>query len=165
MSAINDFIHALTAKTTPVDADELLLLDSAASNASKKITWANLKAAIVGRTVAAKTANYTVVVADDQKIFTNAGAAGDIIFTLPASGSCTAGKTRFKFVTLVALNISVRPAGTDHLQFFNATDATAGDAVNASPANNGGAVGESMEVLYLGSGKWLGEIVVGNWTV
>jgi hypothetical protein len=33
-----------TAKVTPVDADQVPLLDSAASNALKKVTWANIKA-------------------------------------------------------------------------------------------------------------------------
>lgn len=39
-------IHAATAKTTPVDADTLPLIDSAASNALKKVTWANIKATL-----------------------------------------------------------------------------------------------------------------------
>lgn len=38
--------HAATSKTTPVDADELPLADSAASFGLAKLTWANLKAAI-----------------------------------------------------------------------------------------------------------------------
>jgi hypothetical protein len=38
--------HAATSKTTPVDADELPLADSAASFALKKLTWANLKATV-----------------------------------------------------------------------------------------------------------------------
>lgn len=38
--------HAATSKTTPVDADELPLVDSAASNVLKKVTWANLKATL-----------------------------------------------------------------------------------------------------------------------
>ena len=38
--------HAATSKTTPVDADELPLVDSAASNVLKKLTWANLKATV-----------------------------------------------------------------------------------------------------------------------
>ncbi|TAL08174.1 MAG: collagen-like protein, partial [Nitrospirae bacterium] len=38
--------HAATSKTTPVDADELPLVDSAAANVLKKLTWANLKATI-----------------------------------------------------------------------------------------------------------------------
>lgn len=41
-------IHAATSKTTPVDADELGLSDSAASWALKKLTFANLKAWIAG---------------------------------------------------------------------------------------------------------------------
>lgn len=39
-------IHAATSKTPPVDADEMLLVDSAASFGLKKLTWANLKAAV-----------------------------------------------------------------------------------------------------------------------
>jgi hypothetical protein len=38
--------HAATGKATPVDADELPLVDSAASNVLKKLTWANLKATL-----------------------------------------------------------------------------------------------------------------------
>ncbi len=39
--------HAATAKTTPVDADEFAIVDSAASNILKKVTWANIKAAFL----------------------------------------------------------------------------------------------------------------------
>jgi hypothetical protein len=39
-------VHAASGKSTPVDADELGLIDSAASNALKKLTWANLKATL-----------------------------------------------------------------------------------------------------------------------
>lgn len=39
-------ITAATSKATPVDADELGLVDSAASNVLKKLTWANLKATL-----------------------------------------------------------------------------------------------------------------------
>lgn len=39
-------IHAASSKTTPVDADEIGLIDSAASWALKKLTWANLKATL-----------------------------------------------------------------------------------------------------------------------
>lgn len=38
--------HAATSKATPVDADELPIVDSAASNVLKKLTWANLKATL-----------------------------------------------------------------------------------------------------------------------
>lgn len=39
-------IHGVSGKTTPVDADELALIDSAASNVLKKLTWANVKATL-----------------------------------------------------------------------------------------------------------------------
>lgn len=38
--------HAATSKTTPVDADEIPIVDSAASNVLKKVTFVNFKAAI-----------------------------------------------------------------------------------------------------------------------
>ena len=42
-----DDIHAATSKTTPVDNDEFALVDSAASNALKKILFSNLKLEIL----------------------------------------------------------------------------------------------------------------------
>lgn len=45
-SDVASIIHSATSKITPVDADELPLIDSAASNVLKKLTWANLKAAL-----------------------------------------------------------------------------------------------------------------------
>lgn len=50
-AAMNDYavgpqIDGATAKTTPVDADTMGLIDSAASNALKKVTWANIKATL-----------------------------------------------------------------------------------------------------------------------
>jgi hypothetical protein len=40
-------IHAAASKTTPVDADEIPLLDSASSFSITRLTWANLKATLV----------------------------------------------------------------------------------------------------------------------
>jgi hypothetical protein len=62
-----DQVHAASAKTTLVDADEIGLVDSAASNAVKKITWANIKIAIFsgwGAVIAAATGKTTPVDAD-----------------------------------------------------------------------------------------------------
>ena len=39
-------IHAATSKATPVDADEVPLVDSAASYGAKKLTWANIRATL-----------------------------------------------------------------------------------------------------------------------
>lgn len=43
---IGNTTHNATAKTTPVDNDEVPLLDSAASYAFKKLTWSNIKATL-----------------------------------------------------------------------------------------------------------------------
>jgi hypothetical protein len=43
---VGSSIHGATAKTTPVDADTLPLIDSAASNVLKKLSWANIKATL-----------------------------------------------------------------------------------------------------------------------
>lgn len=45
-SAIATLIVNLTAKTTPANADSMVIVDSAASNALKKVTWANIKATL-----------------------------------------------------------------------------------------------------------------------
>jgi len=44
---ISEVTHSATAKTTPADADELPLVDSAASNVLKKLAWSDLKAVFV----------------------------------------------------------------------------------------------------------------------
>lgn len=43
-----DAIHGAAAKSTPVDADTFAMIDSAASNVLKKVTWANIKATLFG---------------------------------------------------------------------------------------------------------------------
>lgn len=43
---VGSSIHGAAAKVTPVDADTVPLIDSAASNVLKKVTWANVKATL-----------------------------------------------------------------------------------------------------------------------
>ncbi len=43
---VGTVVAGVAAKTTPVDADSLPITDSAASNALKKVTWANIKATL-----------------------------------------------------------------------------------------------------------------------
>lgn len=44
--SVGGFVNGLTGKTTPVDADTTNISDSADSNKSKKVTWANIKATL-----------------------------------------------------------------------------------------------------------------------
>lgn len=63
-------IFAATDKATPVDADTIGITDSAASNALKKLTWANLKATLktyfdsLTTTLSNKTLNSTNILSD-----------------------------------------------------------------------------------------------------
>ena len=43
---VGSSIHGAAAKDTPVDADTMPLIDSAAANVLKKVTWANIKATL-----------------------------------------------------------------------------------------------------------------------
>ena len=43
----NTNLHSKTAKTTPVDSDELMIADSATTFSLKKITWASIKTALM----------------------------------------------------------------------------------------------------------------------
>lgn len=70
--------HAATSKTPPVDADELSLIDSAASYGLKKLTWANLKATLwssLGALIAGGTEKSTPVDADTVVISDSADSA------------------------------------------------------------------------------------------
>lgn len=74
-AAIPDKITGATSKTTPVDADELGLVDSADSNTLKKLTWANLKAGVFsawGALINAATSKTTPVDADAFAIMDSA---------------------------------------------------------------------------------------------
>lgn len=47
-AALPPSVHAATSKATPVDADEIPIIDSAASWVLKKLTWGNLKSVLFG---------------------------------------------------------------------------------------------------------------------
>ena len=84
-----DATHAATSKTTPVDADEIPMADSAASWGLKKLTWANIKATLlswlqstvfpapgpIGGTTPSSGAFSTLVSGSDASL---AGAFGDV---------------------------------------------------------------------------------------
>ena len=96
---VNPAATAATGKTTPVDADELPLVDSAASNILKKLTWANLKATLVA-TANSWTAQQTFKEVTET-VFTITDAAGFEID--PANGT----------IQLVTLGANRTPAATN----------------------------------------------------
>lgn len=62
-NSIGTLILGATSKTTPVDADQIGLVDSAAANVLKKLSWANIKAALSGLYVllAGKAGGQTII--------------------------------------------------------------------------------------------------------
>lgn len=125
---VGSSIHGATAKTTPVDADTVGLIDSAASNVLKKVTWANIKATLetyfdtlyatvaqgaladsalqstdIGSTVQAQGA-----VLDDFNTLGVASTDGQIIV---ATG---AGAFAYESGATLRTSIGVDPAGTDN---------------------------------------------------
>lgn len=117
------------------------------------------------RPVTAKTADYTVLAGDTGKIFTNTGTAGDVTFTLPASGGCTAGKTRFSFYNLDATasyRNFIQVNGTDHLYFI--AGGAPFDITGGNTTSDDRTIGGFMTVLYHGGGIWLVEAMSNNWS-
>ena len=88
--------HAATSKTTPVDADELPLVDSAASNVLRKLTWVNLKATLAtwinGGLIAAW---FTAVVSKTFTAKVNTATGYNLVFT---TNDLTTGRAQFSLV-------------------------------------------------------------------
>lgn len=77
-SSLGALINGATSKTTPVDADMLGLMDSAASNVLKKLSWANLKTTIwaaLGAGIASVTTKTTPVGGDEVAIADSAASS------------------------------------------------------------------------------------------
>lgn len=72
-------INTLTAKTTPVDADQLRIADSAASNIAKKLTFANLWSWISGKVLSLFNAGGSAPVYACRAWVNFAGATGAIL--------------------------------------------------------------------------------------
>ena len=100
LTSVDVQTHAATSKTTPVDADEIPLADSAASFGLKKLTWANLKANIPsGAILSIVTATTQTAVAGYEYVLTNVAVTtvtlpltpnvGDKVIVKPANGLIT----------------------------------------------------------------------------
>jgi hypothetical protein len=101
LTATADVAQAITAavaKTTPVDADNIGITDSGASNILKKVTWANVKATLktyfdtlygyLGVPQNSQSTAYTLVLADAGKhIFHPSADTTARTFTIPSNAS------------------------------------------------------------------------------
>ncbi|MCA9367876.1 hypothetical protein KC887_06485 [Candidatus Kaiserbacteria bacterium] len=94
-TTIGSLINGATSKTTPVDADQVGLMDSAASNVLKKLSWANIKttlasifaqlsgATFTGTINVASAKNVTITQADNELIVIPSKDAAATLATFP----------------------------------------------------------------------------------
>lgn len=105
--------------------------------------------------VVAKTADYTVLAADNDTIFTNRGASGAVVFTLPT----LARGLHYRFYSEAAQTITVTAAAVDTIVTHNDL---AADSIALSTSNR--QIGGSLEVFANDdASKWLA--VPGTWNV
>lgn len=97
--------------------------------------------------VVAKTSDYTVTAADNGTLFTNGGASGAVVFTLPT----IAKGLRYRFFVEADQNVTVTAGTADTLVVFN--DAAA-DSIAFSTSSE--KIGGSVEVVANAAAtKWL----------
>ena len=97
--------------------------------------------------ITAKTANYTVLVEDNGTLFTNAGASGAVVFTLPANAKNRG--LNYKFFAVANQNLKVAAATANTIVTFN--DATA-DSVSFETSNE--KIGGFFELIGADNSKW-----------
>jgi hypothetical protein len=142
-------IYGATAKTTMADADQLPLIDSAASNALKKITYANLKVAFKAYTDTLYN-NYSHPTGDGNlhvpatsttnsgKVLTAGATAGSLSWATP--GADWSNVTNKPASTVSAIDAAVTNSHTHAnealLDTYTQTNANIADAVSKKHAQN-----------------------------
>lgn len=106
-------------------------------------------------TVEAKTADYTVTLADVGKTFTTVGAAGTVVFSMPAA---TVGQ-KYRFRVGAAQELRIDPNGTEVIAL--PSTGVAGAAGKYLTAN---ADGETVDIECTKAGQWSVFGYTGTWT-
>lgn len=97
------------------------------------------------RTVAVKTADYTIVAdTDNGKTFTNEGAGAAVTFALPAA---TVGQW-YRFVAKAAQEIRLDPNGTQTIALDTGVQQAAGAYITFN------AIGERVTIECVKAGEW-----------
>lgn len=157
--------HAATSKTTPVDADEIPLSDSAAAYGLKKLTWANLKATLAawinGGTLPGAFTTLTASGGVD-KLTTASGVIDVSAATAPTSGQVLMASSD----TLAVWQNP--PAAPTVVALTSGASWTVPDGivkVKATIVAGGGGGGRSSSVSYRGGGGGSGGVVIKVFTV
>ncbi len=152
-TTIGNLVQSATSKTTPVDADHIGLMDSAASNIWKKLSWANIKTALssvfvtlagVSQTVTGKI-GIGVSPAETLSVGGNLNITGDFLYGNPSAsavemyGVCTdyTGYGSGGLPTLI-------PSSFDRLMFL---DKRAGASITSSVSPDSGSLSNLVDGL------------------
>ncbi len=131
--AILGWWGGFAAKATPVDADSLVIADSAASNAPKKLTWANAVAKLKGTFVEGPASSV------DGDVMLFGGASGKLAKSGGALGPyATLARQGLPYFNLLASNGRLMGTGAD-IWSPNNTTAAFSIASDYFPTNHNGA--------------------------
>jgi hypothetical protein len=119
--------------------------------AAQNVTSAKMAA----RTVTAKTANYTVLTTDHETCFTTVGAAGTVVFALPAA---TVG-LEYYFRVGAAQELRIDPNGSEVIALPSTGVAGAAGKYLVADAD-----GESVHIMCTKAGTWSVFGFTGTWT-
>lgn len=106
------------------------------------------------RLVTAKTTNYTVVNADSGTLFTNAGAAGSVNFTLPTA---VAGLT-YSFYVDANQTLTITAGSSTTIRNASTVSSSAGTFSTNT-------VGNFLKITAISTTQWICESITGTWTV
>ena len=107
-----------------------------------------------GTMVKEKTANYAVRPVDSNALFTNAGASGEVDFTLP---SAVVGQT-YSFYVDAAQTVKIIAGSSATIQVAGSSSAPAGNITNATQ-------GACITLVAISTTKWVATCREGPWTV
>jgi len=108
-------------------------------------------------TVAAKTANYTALESESGALFTNAGAAGTVVISLPAA----AVGLHYRGLVRASQALRFDPNGTDVIAHMTAGSADGG----AGKFTGSSTMGAALHLVCTAAGRWDIASVKGTWTL
>ena len=156
-ASIGAVLTAATAKTTPVDADTMPLTDSAASNALKKVTWANIKATLASYFGTVYAALVHTHVSADITDATSAATANKLVLRDATGGSNFAAVgassvTSSGSISTTAINGFISTSGYDASIFTQGAAAsiyTIGSEAEISTSGSDASISTSGENAYI----------------
>jgi hypothetical protein len=123
-TTIGTLISGATAKTTPIDADSFVMSDSAASNAGKKVTLANLKT-VLGGTLTPAAHNQTASTITDFDTSVAANSTVSACNTAKHTQGTDSGTNAASF-TVGSSGMKIKTSGSE-LQIRNNADSAYAD--------------------------------------